>query len=118
MSLQLGSKYGAKPTVVDSIRFASKAEAERYQALRLLEAAGQIRALRLQPGFVLQAAFVDNKGRRWSAIRYTPDFAYREPGNPREVVEEVKGHATRDYLVRVRLFLYQHPEIDFRLIGA
>src|SRR3990167_2292221 len=33
-------KYGAVPTVVDGIRFASKKEARRYSVLRLLEKAG------------------------------------------------------------------------------
>lgn len=119
--IALGSKYGAKPTIVGGIRFASKAEAERYAALRILEYAGKIRDLRLQPCFQLQAAFVDNKGRRWSAIKYHADFAYFEPGNPREVIEEVKSPGTaraRDFSVRLRLFLYQHPELDYRLMEA
>ena len=118
MSLQVASKYGAKPTIVDGVRFPSKAEASRYQELVLLERTGQISDLRCQPCFIVQPAFTDNKGRRWASIKYTPDFAYIEQGNWRRVIEEVKGHATRDYLVRVRLFLFQHPEVDFRVIGA
>lgn len=38
-------KYHAKPTTVDGIRFASKAEARRYSELRLLEKAGEIKNL-------------------------------------------------------------------------
>lgn len=112
------NKYGAEPTEVDGIRFASKAEARRYQELRILERAGQITDLRLQPRYELQPAFVDNKGMKRASIQYTADFAFREPGNPREVILEVKGALTRDYLVRARLFLYQHPELEFRVERA
>lgn len=37
-----GSKYGAQPTVVDGIRFDSKAEANYYQRLQLRKDAGQV----------------------------------------------------------------------------
>lgn len=42
-------KFGAVATVVDGHTFPSKAEARRYQELRLLEKAGQITKLRLRP---------------------------------------------------------------------
>lgn len=112
------NKYGAAPTVVDGVRFASKAEAKRFAELRLLEAAGEILDLRLQPSYELQPAFTDASGRRQQAIRYTADFAYREPGNPREVVEEVKGFLDTAAAIRIRLFLYQHRDVDFRVIRA
>lgn len=37
-----GGKYGAQPTVVDGIRFDSKAEARYYQRLQLRKDAGQV----------------------------------------------------------------------------
>ncbi len=43
------TKYRAQPTIVDGIRFHSKGEARRYQELRLLERAGEITNLELQP---------------------------------------------------------------------
>lgn len=113
-----GSKYGAEPTVVDGIRFASKAEARRYRQLRLCEAGGYITDLRVQPRYCLQPAFRDGQGKKQAAIHYTADFAYREPGNPREVVEEVKGHPDVAFLIRVRLFLFQHREVEFRVVQA
>ncbi len=48
------SKYGAKPVVVDGIRFHSTKEANRYLDLRLLVKAGQARDLQLQPSYELQ----------------------------------------------------------------
>lgn len=117
MSLSLSyQKYGNKPAEVDGHVFSSRAEASRYAELRLLERAGQIADLRLQPRFVLQPAFVDNKGQRQSAVHYTADFAYRELGNLREVVEEVKGVMDKAAAIRIRLFIFQHREVDFRLV--
>jgi len=109
-------KYGNRRTEVDGQVFPSAAEATRCQELRLLERTGQITCLRLQPRFVLQPAFVDNKGQRQSAVHYTADFAYRELGNLREVVEEVKGVMDKAAAIRIRLFIFQHREVDFRLV--
>lgn len=36
------NKYGAKKTVVDGVTFDSKAEARRYQQLKLMQQAGEI----------------------------------------------------------------------------
>jgi hypothetical protein len=49
------SKYHATPTVVDGIRFASKLEAFRYGQLKVMEKAGVIFRLRLQPRYRLCA---------------------------------------------------------------
>lgn len=46
-------KYGNRKTVIDGIHFPSKLEAARYQQLKLLELAGQITGLELQPRFEL-----------------------------------------------------------------
>ena len=48
------SKYGNKKTIVDDIEFDSIAEARRYRELKLLEAAGEIEGLVLQPPFPLE----------------------------------------------------------------
>ena len=47
------NKYKAKPLTVDGIRFASQREGSRYRELKLLEKAGQITGLELQPVFEL-----------------------------------------------------------------
>lgn len=81
------SKYHAVPTVVDGIRFASKAEARRYGELKLAERAGRIADLELQPKFPLHV-----NGARIG--EYRGDFAYTEvlEGKPAgRVVEDVKG---------------------------
>lgn len=83
------SKYRAVPTVVDGVRFASKAEARRYATLRVLARAGQIRDLELQPAFALHVA-----GTKIGT--YRADFRYRRRDGA-VVVEDVKGVLTPMY---------------------
>lgn len=90
------SKYGAKKTEVDGIKFDSKREAARYSQLRLLERAGQIADLRLQVKYPL---VVNNV----KIGRFTADFVYVENGA--EVVEDCKGYRVRDYPLRKKLML-------------
>ena len=49
------SKYHAKPTTVDGIRFASMKEAKRYLELKKLQGLGVIKKLKLQPKYELIA---------------------------------------------------------------
>jgi len=109
-------KYGNKPATVDGIRFASKAEAARYQELRALEEAGEIRDLVLQPRYRLQPAFADRYNRGWRPIYYIADFEYWE--GPQRVAEEVKGHETAVWKLKRKMFLYRHPEIELRVVKA
>lgn len=46
------NKYSNKITLVDGIKFDSKAEAKRYKELKLMEQAGLIKSLVLQPKFL------------------------------------------------------------------
>lgn len=80
------SKYGAEPIVIDGVRFASKAEGRRYRELRLLEKAGQLRELTLQPVFSLTVHGV-------AIGSYRGDFRFSErvDGHWLPVVEDVKG---------------------------
>ena len=98
-------KYGAIPTIVDGIRFASKAEARRYSELKLLEQAGQIARLRIQPRFVLCVPQTNLRGESYDCDGpglfsvvgyYLADFCYDEltPTVTRFVVEDVKGMDT------------------------
>lgn len=91
-------KYGAKATTVDNIRFASQKEARRYQELKLLEKAGAIDSLRLQPAFRLCTWHGDHSEAPCVGS-YVADFAYRQrvPTGWRSVVEDVKGFKTPLY---------------------
>lgn len=93
-------KYRNVPTVVDGVSFDSKAEARRYGELLLLQKAGEIAALELQPKFVLTVNGV-------KVCKYFGDFAYVAVNGAR-VVEDVKSAATRTnpvYRLKKKLLL-------------
>ena len=116
----MSNKYGARPTEVDGYKFASGAEARRYEELRLQALAGEITDLDVHPRFALYAAVL---GIGWDAdaptphLRadvpcdraervgfYTADFAYL--ANGRLWVEDVKGKTaplTEAFKLRKRL---------------
>lgn len=105
------SKYNSRKTVVNGITFDSKKEACRYQELLLLEQAGAIRDLKLQPEFTIQEAFITLQGERVRAIKYRADFSYcrrvKEGADTRweRVVEDVKGVRTKEYQIKKKLLL-------------
>lgn len=94
------NKYRNVPTVVDGITFASKREAARYVDLKLLQRAGEIRDLELQPVFPLTINGIDVKIRsdkrpNGTRTRYTADFRYIDTRTDRTIVEDVKGIDTQ-----------------------
>lgn len=88
------NKYRNKKTVVDGITFDSRREASRYGVLKIMQAAGLITNLRLQVPYVIAV-----NGQK--ICRYVADFVYLE--NSREVVEDVKGVRTREYILKRKL---------------
>lgn len=114
--MQSYSKYRAKKTVVDGIKFDSKREAERYCELNLLEKAKEIRNLELQPRFLLQDKFKDRNGKTHRKIEYVADFMYIDKDD-KKIVEDVKGMMTDVYKLKKKLFLNLYDkEFDFREI--
>lgn len=99
------SKYGAIPTMIDGIRFASKKESRRYSELKLLERAGEITHLVLQPRFGLFAALPLKNGCRDVECvgHYVGDFQYRDQRHGGvTVIEDVKSPATRTPLYKLK----------------
>lgn len=94
------NKYRAVKTVVDGIVFHSKREAARYCELKILETAGEIRDLRLQPSFELIPA-VELDGKKQRPVRYLADFYYVNDSGI--VYEDVKGHKTKEYILKRKL---------------
>lgn len=104
-------KYHNKKIEIDGHVFDSKAEARRYQELSLLEKAGVITGLRLQPEYELIPAF--KKGnRRFRRTVYIADFEYIE--NSKIIVEDVKGFKTEVYKLKKKLFEYQYSYLTLR----
>ncbi len=79
---QKRSKYGNVPTEKRGIVFHSRSEAERYEELLLMEQAGVISGLEVQPRYPIIV-----EGKRIAV--YVADFAYAEDGEA--VIEDVKG---------------------------
>jgi hypothetical protein len=102
------NKYRNKKTEVDGIRFDSVKEANRYCELKMLEKAGEIKDLVLQPKF--QVIPKVQWGGVWQRERvYIADFQYKEKGNT--IVEDVKSEHTRKnpvYTLKRQLFLLRY----------
>lgn len=103
-----GHKYGAQPTTIDGIRFASKAEARRYCELKLLEKAGEIRELELQPRYELLAWPGRCDRTRAVVGHYVADFRYRKGPTGLLVIEDVKGMKTALYRWKKKHFESQY----------
>ena len=93
-------KYNAVRTWRHGHWFASKAEARRYTELLLLESAGEIRDIELQPTFPLMTPTPD--GSLVSTAKYVADFRYRDIPSGATVVEDVKGVRTQVYKLKRR----------------
>ncbi len=93
------SKYKAVETTVDGVTFHSKKEAKRYGELKLLEKAGEVRELQLQPVFPLMVPGRGHGGpyERVYLGNYIADFRYRLGPKGLLVVEDVKGFKTPLY---------------------
>lgn len=102
------SKYNAKKVEIDGHNFPSKKEAHRYLELKTLENAGEISHLSLQPKFRLLDPITHN-GKKIRKVDYTADFYYID-NEGREIIEEVKGHRTQDYVIRMKLFIHKYGE--------
>ena len=85
--------------MAEGIRFASKAEARRFRELRLLQAAGEIQLLDLQPVYPLIVNGVQ-------VGKYLADFRYyRKDGEL--VVEDVKGYSGDTSIYRLKRRIVQ-----------
>jgi len=93
------SRFQVAPKIertLDGITFASKKEATRYATLKLLERAGKIRDLKLQPKFP-----VEINGRPFTT--YSADFSYYDRELGRVVIEDSKSTGTaKDAAYRLR----------------
>jgi len=98
-------KYNNTKTIVDGIKFDSKREASRYSELKLLERAGEITDLILQPKFELIPKYEIN-GRKVRKIEYIADFQYVENG--KTIIEDAKGFKTKEYLIKKKLFEFKY----------
>jgi len=95
------SKYGAVPTIVDNVRFASKREATHYGYLKILEQRGKIRDLELQPRYRLE---VNGE----LICTYVADFKYFDVAWNAVMIEDCKGFKTPAYILKKKLMKAIH----------
>lgn len=107
------SKYRNKKVQIDMYVFDSIAESKRYKELALLQRAGKITELQLQPKFLLQESFKKN-GKTYRKIEYIADFMYEE--NSKIIVEDVKGKETEVFKLKHKLFEKKYPTLELRII--
>lgn len=105
------SKYGNRKVVCDGIKFDSEREAARFAELKVLQAMGKIRNLRLQANFTLVEGYTTIEGERIKPMVYKADFTYERATVPDQngtvywlrEVEDAKGMKTKDYLLKKKL---------------
>ncbi len=94
---RLFHKFGAIPTKVDDIHFASKKEARYYQALKLRQKAGEVVFFLRQVPFHLPGG-----------VRYVVDFQeFRADGTVAFI--DVKGMKTSEYIMKKKLVESLYP---------
>lgn len=89
-------KYRNKPTEVDGHRFASKLEARRYLELKLMERAGEIAELTLQPRYKLEV-------NGHPVCQYVADFHYLDLKTGKFTTEDAKGYLTPEFKIKAKL---------------
>lgn len=98
------SKYNARKFSFRGEEFDSIKEYTRYRELLFLAVGGKIRNLRRQVKYELvPAQYVDGKCVE-RALSYIADFVYEDESG--EVVEDVKGFKTPEYIIKRKLMLY------------
>ena len=94
------NKYNNKINWCDGIKFSSIKEMKRYGELKLMEHAGHISKLKLQPSFEIVI-----KGQK--ICKYIADFTYFNSKQIR-IVEDVKGVKTPIYRLKKKLVKALH----------
>lgn len=111
------TKYNAKKTVINGITFASRLEAERYQQLMLLERAGEISGLVLQPELQVMEGWIDPEtGEKHRSRFYVGDFKYLDIQNHCWVIEDTKGMETTEFRLKWEYVQSEYPQYLFRKV--
>lgn len=105
------AKYRNTKCEHEGIKFDSQKERSRWFHLIQLQAAGEIRDLRLQVSFVLTERRQRDDGTWERASKYVADFVYIVVSTGKQVVEDVKSVATRKnrtYIQKRKQMLEKH----------
>lgn len=131
--------YNCKKTVLDGKEFSSETESRRYRELKLLERAGEISYLQLQPEFVFFESFrkcpechtitdlskrstlcpnCKTKMKTINGMKYIADFQYLTKEG-KTIVEDVKGpekFRTEKFKHKSRIFEWLYPNLTLTVV--
>ena len=103
------SKFGNRKTVFNGEVFDSLKEANRYRELLILQGTGKIKDLNRQVKFTLLPSQKDTNGKTIERpINYYADFVYTDTATGKQVVEDVKGIRTAEYIIKRKLMLSRY----------
>ena len=112
---QRNSKYNAKKTETDGIKFDSALEGKYYLHIKQLQESGEVTRFDMQPSFILQGGFIDDYGVKHHPIKYVADFLVYYKDKP-PVVVDVKGLLTSDFKLKRKLYAAKFP-LELKLIA-
>ncbi len=104
------SKYGSRKTEYSGITFDSAAEAKRAAELDVLVKCGEIFGWQRQRPYVIVVNEI-------YICTYFVDF-WVAGKDGKWWLEEVKGHETPEYKLKMKLFRALYPQIDIRVLKA
>ena len=113
------NKYNNHKCEWNGMKFDSIRELNRYRELLLIKQEnGEISDLQRQVKFELIPTQKYNN-KTYRGCSYYADFTYKEKGNPKLVVEDVKGGTatqTPEFIIKQKLMIQKFgEEIDFRI---
>ena len=111
------SKYGNKKVEYDGYKFDSMKERSRYMELKIMQEHWKIRDMVVhpKPAMVLLDKF-ENRGTKYRAITYLPDFKYFDEELGVTVIEDVKGwdrkknkhFTTADFDIKWKMVIHRY----------
>ena len=109
------TKYYSRKVTIDGIVFASKLEGTRFLQLKMLQQAGEIENLKLQPEFQIFKGWVDPKtGEKHRSKFYVGDFMYLDKRSHCWIVEDTKGMETDVFRLKWEYVQSEYPDYVFR----
>lgn len=109
------NKYRNKITYVNGVKFDSKKEAMRYLILKDRQDHNEINDLQMQVPYELlpavyeeQIVHLKTKDKVVNkciqrAVNYIADFVYNDSKTGKQVIEDVKGRKTKEYLLKKKM---------------
>lgn len=104
--------------VIPGTTFDSKAEAQYYLKLKLLQKAGEVTEIILQPEFILYPGYIRKRdGNKIQPVKYIADFHVTYKDGRQEIID-VKGAKTAEYKLKKKIFEGQYPDLEIKEVSA